>query len=259
MCNQACLDFGHDNLTPADIRGKWVLEVGSRNINGSLRSFVESLAPASYLGVDIATGEGVDEVCDAGRLVERFRPESHDVLISTEMLSHVRDWLQAIDNFKRLLRPNGLLLVTTRSKGFPLQEAPFDFWRYEVDDMKEIFSDFVIEKLQPDPLEPGIFLKARKPVSYTARDLSGYRLYSMIAGTSIHSVDLPFESPYEGKLVRRAGDTPEDVKVYLVRGGRKHWVISGGWVIANGFRWPEDVNIIPSADLLRIPTGDPIH
>lgn len=259
MCNLSCLEFGHDNLTPSDIRGKSVIEVGSRNINGSLRPFVESLAPASYLGVDMVSGGGVDEVCEAGRLVERFGPESFDVLLSTEMLEHVHDWQRVIDNLKIALRPTGLLLVTTRSRGFPHHEAPYDFWRYEVSDMKEIFSDFMIEKLQPDPQEPGVFLKARKPLHYAGRDLSGYLLYSMVTLKLEHSVDPPAQSEYEGKLVRRGGETPEDAKVYMVRDGRKHWIVSAGWIVRNGFRWPEDVIVLPYDELERIPTGDPIH
>ena len=68
MCNQSCLSFGHQNLGEAEIRGQSILEVGSRKVNGSLRSHLQSLAPASYLGVDIFPGEGVDEICNAERL-----------------------------------------------------------------------------------------------------------------------------------------------------------------------------------------------
>jgi hypothetical protein len=125
--------------------------------------------------------------------------------------------------------------------------------------MQEIFSDFVIEKLQSDPQEPGVFLKARKPLHYVVKDLSGHLLYSMVTQSLAHSVDPPARSEYEGKLVRREGDSPEDGKVYVVQGGRKHWVISAVWLASNGFRWPEDVNVLRADDLERIPAGDPIH
>jgi hypothetical protein len=167
-------------------------------------------------------------------------------------------WQQVIDNFKLVVRPTGLLLITTRSRGFPYHEAPYDFWRYEVSDMKEIFSDFIIENLRSDPQEPGVFLKARKPLHYVAKDLSGHLLYSMVTQTRVHSVDPPVQSEYEGKLVRREGETVEDGKVYVVRGGRRHWVIRAEWITENGFRWPDDVNVLPFGDLERIPTGDPI-
>lgn len=227
-------------------------------MNGSLRSYVQAFGPASYLGVDIFPGDGVDALCNADRLAERFGRDAFDVLISTEMLEHVRDWHRVIDNFKLVLRPGGLLLITTRSLGFPFHEAPHDFWRFEISDMLEIFSDFTIESLEPDASEPGVFLKAHKPRDYSPKNLSDYLLYSMVTGTHVHSVDGPAKPNYEGKLVRRLGNTPEDGKVYLIREGHKQWVIRADWIVSRGFRWPEDVTIISADDLAQIPPGDPI-
>ena len=67
--------------------------------------------------------------------------------------------------------------------------------------MQEIFSDFIIQTLQSDPEEPGVFLKARKPLDYAA------------TGTLVHFADPLPTSEYEGKLVRRIGKTLEDGKV----------------------------------------------
>lgn len=53
MCNPACVDFAKTNLTLAQVRGKFVLEVGSLSVNGSVRQFVETLEPGKYIGVDI--------------------------------------------------------------------------------------------------------------------------------------------------------------------------------------------------------------
>jgi SAM-dependent methyltransferase len=258
MCNQSCLDFGYRNLLEPEIRDRAVVEVGARNVNGSLRPYLQSFHPSRYLGVDIFPGEGVDDICNADRLVERYGAGSFDVLICTEMLEHSRDWHRTIENFKQVLRPGGVLLITTRSKGFPFHEAPHDYWRYELDDMRAIFSDFTIEVLESDPEEPGVFLKARKPPDYTANDLAGHRLYSMLTRSYVHSVEPPEKSKYEGKLIRRQGNTPEDGKVYLVREGLRQWVIDAAWIHANGFRWPDDVTVIEADELDRIPLGDPL-
>ena len=258
MCNHSCIQFGRNNLSDIEVRGKATLEVGSRNINGSLRGIVEAFSPGSYIGVDMVPGDGVDQLCNAEKLIERFGQESFDVLISTEMLEHVRDWCKVVENFKLLLRPAGLLLITTRSRGFPYHEAPFDFWRYEISDMRQIFSDFTIETLESDPEEPGVFLKARKPANYVPNDLSDYALYSMVTNSLIHSVEKPEESDNEGKLVRRPGKSLEDGKVYIVCGGVKHWVIDAAWIEKNGFRWPEDIHVISAETLEQMPTGYPI-
>jgi SAM-dependent methyltransferase len=188
MCHSSCITFGEANLTRDDIDGKRVLEVGSFNVNGSLRTIVESLRPREYIGVDFQEGPGVDEVCNADRLVDRFGENAFDVLISTEMLEHVRNWKRVISNLKRVLKPGGVLAVTTRSKGYPYHSAPFDFWRFEIRDMEVIFSDLKIETLQTDPEAPGVFLKARKPAVFDENDLSKHQLYSMIKWKRVSSI-----------------------------------------------------------------------
>lgn len=178
--NKACVAFGTTHLTSADIRGKSVLEVGSRNVNGSLRGHVEGLAPLSYLGVDIQPGPGVDEVCPVDQLLKRFGDNAFEVVFSTEMLEHVRDWRAAVTNLKGVTKPGGILLITTRSQGFGFHGYPFDFWRFETTDMAVLFEDFELLALEPDRSEPGVFLKSRKPAIWNAVPLERYPLYSII-------------------------------------------------------------------------------
>ncbi len=182
MCHSGCIEYGRRVLSRADVEGKAVLEVGSMNLNGSLRADVERLAPARYLGVDLAAGPGVDEVCDIGGLAARFGEESFDLVLSTEVLEHVLDWKGAVSNLKHLVRPGGVLLVSTRSRGFHYHAYPVDYWRYEVEDARRIFGDFTLESCERDPRSPGIFVKARRGAGWRERDLSGEQLYSVITG-----------------------------------------------------------------------------
>jgi hypothetical protein len=64
---------------------------------------------------------------------------------------------------------------------------------------------------------------------------------------------------WENKLVRRPGDAAEDGKVFLVKDGKRHWVVNSGWITAHGYKWPADVNQIPAAELNAIPEGDAIQ
>lgn len=156
------------------------------DVNGSVRPAVEALAPETYVGVDIEDGSGVDEVCDVRSLLARFGESSFDVVISTEMLEHVEDWKEVVSILKRVVRTNGLLLVTTRSAGFPYHGYPFDFWRFEVEDMKRIFahcSDLTVEQ---DPLAPGVFVRARRPDTAWETGYDDLAVRSIITGRRTH-------------------------------------------------------------------------
>lgn len=140
---------------------------------------IEQFEPARYLGVDLQMGPGVDEVCNAERLGERFAPRSIDTVICTEVLEHVRDWRRVVDNLKDVLVVDGTLFITTRSLGFPLHEYPGDYWRYELEDMWQIFGDMEVAVLISDPEQPGVFLKARKVSNRPRVDLGAIQLHSV--------------------------------------------------------------------------------
>jgi hypothetical protein len=73
------------------------------------------------------------------------------------------------------------------------------------------------------------------------------------------SVSTTPPSPYENKLIRRPGSTIEDGKVYVVQNGKKHWVVNASWFSNHGFKFPDQVQEIPAAQLDAIPEGDPIQ
>jgi len=161
--HQSVLDFLGRTLTPEEISGKSVLEVGSYDVNGTPRSIVEPMCPASYIGVDSQPGPGVDRVVNVDNLDVRFGTRRFDVVISTEMLEHVKDWRTAVFQMKSVTKSGGLLVVTTRSPGFPYHAFPEDHWRFTGDHFRAIFADMDILALEPDVYShPGVFLKAQR-------------------------------------------------------------------------------------------------
>ena len=157
------------------------MEVGSRNVNGSIRPFIMKYAPNNYVGIDYVSGDGVDLITDARLLVEKFGENIFDIVISTEMLEHAEDWRSVINGMKRVLKPNGLLIITTRSPGFGYHAYPYDYWRYTLEDFNEIFSDLEILVLErDDKTNPGVLMKARKPLTFSPKNLDNVFLYSVI-------------------------------------------------------------------------------
>jgi SAM-dependent methyltransferase len=219
MCNASGLQFFIETMKPSEFNSKQVLEVGSRYVNGSIRPLIENfLSPTKYVGVDITPGKMVDVILPAEKVLEYFGPESFDAIISTELLEHVTDWRFVINGLKTTLKSGGYMYPTTRSKGMGYHGYPFDFWRFEIEDMKNIFSDFDILKLQEDPEDPGVFLKVRKPEKYFTSDLSGISLYSMVLGKRTERVVSIRDMPLFRKIqIKVAGEVRKIVrKIHLI-------------------------------------------
>lgn len=108
-----------------------VLEVGARDVNGSVRSL---FPPAGYLGIDMVAGPGVDLVQDIlGAGGWRFEGDFNTV-VCCETLEHIKEPWTALDIMAMALRPGGLLIVSW-CFAFPLHDAEpekgqsGDFWR----------------------------------------------------------------------------------------------------------------------------------
>lgn len=91
---------------------KKVLEIGSLDINGSVRTFFEE---CEYLGLDVGEGKGVDLVGygeDYGGKADAF-----DVVISCEAMEHNAGWRKTWLNMIRLVKASGLLVMTCAASG----------------------------------------------------------------------------------------------------------------------------------------------
>ncbi len=96
---------------PSYFLGKGVLDCGSLDINGSNRQFFIS---CQYTGIDILQGKNVDIVTP----VNKYQPGVfYDVVISTEMLEHDREYTRSLVQMFWLLKPGGLLIITAAAFG----------------------------------------------------------------------------------------------------------------------------------------------
>jgi len=188
MCSTSCIIFEAKNLSREDVAGKRVLEVGSYDVNGSIRPLINSWKPSEYVGVDMVAGPGVDVICNAECLVEKFGKERFDVVICTSVLEHVREWRKVVSGIKNVCRRGGVMLISVPSYGFKYHGYPYDFWRYELEDMKNIFSDCKILSLEKDDNARGVFTKFEKPAGFVEKDLSNYKLYSIVVDRRLKGI-----------------------------------------------------------------------
>jgi SAM-dependent methyltransferase len=202
MCNIAIIEFFVEEIEAEEFRGRKVLEIGSNPQSrcGSVRPLIEKfVSPREYVGVDIEPGRYVDVVARAEELTDYFDENSVDVVIATELIEHVRDWRIVVNNMKRVLKPGAYIYITTRSIGYPFHACPYDCWRYQAQDIRKIFSDFEVISLKQDPIAPGVFLKARKPIDWKPADLEEIYLYSIILGRRTKAIPRISDMP----LIRR--------------------------------------------------------
>ena len=181
MCNMNCLRWAANNLAREELKGKRILEVGSYDVNGSLRYVIGLTDIAEYTGVDVVEGPGVDIVSPAEKLVDRFGKDRFDIVVSTCVLEHIIDWRAAVSNIKNVCRPGGLILLILPSK-WPFHEHPNDFWRYQLEDIRNIFSDCEILCMDDDAgsKKRNVYAKIRKPEGFVETNLGDYSLYSMV-------------------------------------------------------------------------------
>jgi SAM-dependent methyltransferase len=97
---------------PTFFEGTSVLEIGSLDINGSVRKFFSG---TKYTGVDVGPGPGVDEV-GQGQLVGH-PSGTFDVVISCECMEHNPFWVETVSNMFRMAKPGGLVIVSCATTG----------------------------------------------------------------------------------------------------------------------------------------------
>lgn len=92
-----------------------VLEIGSRNVNGTVRPLFRDAA--LYLGLDLRKGRGVDVVGDGGSWAPPGGTEPFDTVVCCEVLEHAANARRIVRNAHALLGPSGVFLMTCAGPG----------------------------------------------------------------------------------------------------------------------------------------------
>lgn len=100
------------NYFPEYFKDVDVLEVGSLNINGTVRDFFDA---KSYLGIDLIEGKDVDKVVAGNEISDP--DETYDTTISTECFEHDKFWKDTFKNMHRMTKKGGIVIFTCASNG----------------------------------------------------------------------------------------------------------------------------------------------
>jgi SAM-dependent methyltransferase len=112
-----------------DKTGLTIVEIGSLDVNGSLKEFVKK--DNKYIGVDFAKGNNVDIVIKNPYKLP-FKNNSIDVCLSSSCFEHSEFFWLLFNEIQRILKPNGIFYLNAPSNG-PFHRYPVDCYRFYPD------------------------------------------------------------------------------------------------------------------------------
>lgn len=129
--------FALEVVAAADKPGARILEIGSREVTGSL-SLRARLQHAEYVGFDYYAGTNVDVVGDAHRLADLVEGP-FDAIYSTAVFEHLAmPWVVA-EEIARLLKVGGHVFIETHFS-HSSHERPWHFFQFSDMGLRALFS-----------------------------------------------------------------------------------------------------------------------
>jgi len=173
------------NKFPDFFKNKFVLDIGSLDINGNNQEYFEN---SNYIGVDIAYGRNVDIVSKGHEL--GFPDNTFDIIISTECFEHDQYYFHTIQNIYRMLKAGGLFMFTCATTGraehgtrrttpedAPLLQSDTEWSDYyknltetDIREILDIENDFVLFEFSTNEISNDLYFYGFKKGSYLLRD-----------------------------------------------------------------------------------------
>lgn len=120
-----------------------VLEIGSYDVNGSLRMLQPN--GSIWTGVDIEKGPGVDVVVEPGRRLP-FDDNTFDAVVATSVFEHDPAFWKTLREMARVVNDGGAIYVSAPSNGM-VHRFPLDCFRFYPDASVAFLE--VIRELKP--------------------------------------------------------------------------------------------------------------
>ena len=118
-----------------------IYEFGSLQVPGQegfadLRPIFEG---KRYIGCDMREGPGVDLVLNLHAI--DLPAESAGTVLILDTLEHVEFARKAAEEAHRILKPNGILVISSVMK-FPIHDYPYDYWRFTPEGFRSLLKIF---------------------------------------------------------------------------------------------------------------------
>jgi ubiquinone/menaquinone biosynthesis C-methylase UbiE len=111
-----------------------VLDVGAK-----AAPYRQHVPADRYLRLDIDPSRQPDICCDVHEL--KWESDFFDTVLAIEILEHLYDPQRAVDQIRRVLKPGGVCILSTRFF-FRYHPDPQDYYRFTWDSLSYLFRDF---------------------------------------------------------------------------------------------------------------------
>lgn len=123
----------YNNYCARDINNKIVLDIGSYDVNGTLKPIFAKAK--KYIGLDQFDGPNVDLVGPSHNIP--LSDESVDIVTSSSCFEHDTMFWISFKEMCRVLKPGGYMYINAPSNG-PYHAHPVDNWRFYADSWKAL-------------------------------------------------------------------------------------------------------------------------
>lgn len=197
---QRCQEFVQSYLDES--RPLRIADVGSYDVNGTYRGLFDR-PHWTYTGFDTVLGANVDVALNSPE-DWRLAPQhigTYDVVVSGQVLAHIRrPWLW-IQQLTSLARTGGLLWICAPN-AWEYHEIPIDCWRIWPEGLKTLFADAGVQVLECRAVGPDTFGVGRRPKS-------------KVAGQQVPCLETPGVTPLIDMLYAKACQSPSDIHQHL--------------------------------------------
>ena len=138
-------DFIRQQAQKWDSESIKLLDIAPQNHAGARQFFLKS----KVITADIERNSGADyimDICKNNR--KKVVSESFDIIVCTEVLEHTLNPFSAVREIHRLLKPNGLLLMST-PYDFRIHGPLPDCWRFTEHGIRALLQNFLIIDITP--------------------------------------------------------------------------------------------------------------
>ena len=108
-----------------------VLDVGAKH-----SPYKKYIPYTKYMRLDIDEKSQADICCDLHKI--NWQSDYFDTVIATEVLEHLYEPQRAIDEIYRVLKPEGICILSTRFI-YPYHPGPKDYYRFTWDSLNYLF------------------------------------------------------------------------------------------------------------------------